>query len=93
MPIISQVTMRVSVGKEAREIWFLYETDHPDLYEFNEDLVADGTVYGQRIETIPAGQGQRRETGRYEFILGSDAVVNVSPPQFELLPPMAEAAN
>lgn len=90
--MISQVNMKVTKGRETREIWFLFETGHTDLYQFNEDLAEDKTVYGYRIETVDAGPGQRRETTRYEFIVGVDAVLTVSPTQVELLPPEVERA-
>ncbi|MBN9033667.1 MAG: hypothetical protein BGO05_05280 [Rhizobiales bacterium 63-7] len=83
--MISQVTIKISQNGESRDVWFLFASNHPNLFELNEDLVADGTVYGHRIETEHAGPGRRRETRRYECILHRDTIVSVIPSQHELV--------
>lgn len=85
--MISQVTISV-VGKDgnAKDVWFLFETDHPNLFEVNETLAEDGSLYGWRIETEPAGPGRRREVTRFECIIGTSAIVTIILPQAELLP-------
>lgn len=83
--MISQVTIKISQNGQARDIWFLFESDHDSLFDFNEDLANDGTVYGMRIESENAGQGRRRETSRYECIIHRDTIVSVIPAQYELV--------
>lgn len=90
--MISQVTVMLQKNGEAREVWFLFETKHASLFELNETLATDGTAFGERIDTMPAGQGRRVETGRYEYILGTSAVSNISAPQFEFIPASAAPA-
>lgn len=83
----SQVTIRtVNKGQEVQN-WFIFESDHDSLADFNDCLLDDGTIYGLRIETEPVGNtGKRRIRGRSEFILTKDALVTaISPPQFELV--------
>lgn len=88
--MISQVNMRVATtfGEEveSREIWFLFESDHETLFELNEDLAIDGTAYGFRIDSASAGNGYRRETGRSEMILGTESLISVTLPRYDLLP-------
>jgi hypothetical protein len=91
--MISQVTIKITKNGEIKDVWFLFETEHEDLFEFNEDLATDGTVYGHRIDTEYAGPGKRRETGRYECIISRETIVTVIPSQSELLPPEAEAVR
>lgn len=83
--MISQVTIKIEQGGQTRNVWFLFESDHKSLFDFNEVLAEDGTVYGQRIESEHAGQGRRRETSRYECILHRDTIVSVIPSQYELV--------
>lgn len=85
--MLSQVTIQVPANDgKTRHVWFLFQTDHSDLFDFNEALAADGTIFGERIDTEPAGPGKRREVRRADYILGRDAVVTVSLPQDEFLP-------
>lgn len=88
--MISQVTIKITQGGQSRDVWFLFETDHESLFDFNETLAEDGTVYGMRIESEPAGPGRRRETGRYECILARETIVSVIPAQYELMPAAAQ---
>lgn len=90
--MLSQVTMKVTFGKEAREVWFFLETDHESLFDLNEDLVEDGTVFGERIDSERMPDGSRRETSRYEFILHRDSVVTISEPLATLHPPAGKGA-
>lgn len=83
--MLSQVTITISQNGQSRDIWFLFLSDHKNLFELNETLVEDGTVYGMRVESEHAGQGRRRETGRYECILHRDTIVSVIPAQYELV--------
>jgi len=87
--LLSQVTIKVEVNGQPRHVWFTFESDHADLFELNEDLVTDGTVFGQRIETERVGQGVRREVHRYDTILSKDVIVSIAPLQFRLDPPGA----
>ncbi len=89
--MISQVTIKISQNGQARDIWFLFETDHHTLFDLNETLAADGTVYGSRIDSEPAGAGRRREVGRRDCILIREAIVSIIPPDVALLPPEAHA--
>lgn len=89
--MISQITIKISANGQSRDIWFLFDSDHPNLYELNETLAEDGTIYGERIESEHAGPGKRRETGRFECILHRDTIVSVIPSQYELLAPEAAA--
>jgi hypothetical protein len=91
--MISQVTISITRNGEPREVWFLFETDHRDLSEFNSDLAADGTIFGQRINTEPAGVGMRREVSRHECIITRESIVTVIPSQYELLAPAPEDAR
>lgn len=91
--MLSQVTIKIAQNGQSRDVWFLFETDHKSLFEFNETLAEDGTVYGMRIETEHAGQGKRRETGRYECILSRESIVSVIPAQYELVGPDAAVAT
>jgi len=82
----TQVTIRTVHQGQERQSWFIFETDHDSLFDFNEALVEDGTVYGIRVETESIGNtGNRRVIRRAEFILAKDAMVTaISPPAFEV---------
>jgi len=86
--MISQVTIKISHNGESRDIWFLFESEHPDLAAFADDLADDGIIYGVRIESEGTSErGRRRETSRYECILSRDAIVSVIPSRYELISP------
>lgn len=85
--MISQITIKVSQGGQSRDVWFLFESEHKDLFDLNETLAEDGTLYGTRIESEGAGQGRRLETNRYECIISKDSIVSVIPAQYELIAP------
>ncbi len=83
--LTSQVTIKVQNGDRQRQVWFFFESDHEDLADLNDALVEEGTVFGHRLESEPAPGGSRRITSRYDFIVSSDAVVTICPPQYEII--------
>jgi hypothetical protein len=87
--MLSQVTIKLFQNGQPKEVWFLFETEHESLFEFNEALAQDGTVYGQRVDSEPAGPGRRREISRYECILSRETIVSVIPAQATLVPASA----
>ena len=86
--MISQITIKVTKNGESKDVWFLFESSHKDLFELNEALANDGTVYGQRVDTEAAGPGRRREINRYECIVSRETIVTIIPAQSRLLPPV-----
>ena len=82
--LLSQVTIKVEVNGQPRHVWFAFESDHDDLFDLNEALVTDGTIFGRRIETERVAHGVRREVHRYDTILSKDAIVSIAPLQFRL---------
>lgn len=91
--MLSQVTIKISQNGQSRDIWFLFDSEHQNLFDFNEALAEDGTVYGFRIESEAAGHGRRRETNRYECIIARDTIVSVIPAQYELILSETEEAG
>lgn len=88
--MLSQVTINITRSDgTSRDVWFLFETDHDNLSDLNDELADRGSIYGTRIDTEPAGPGQRREVKRYECIIARETVVTIITPQAELLPPEA----
>ena len=80
-----QVTIRVTVRGESREVWFVLEVGHDSLEGVFEQLKADGALHGTRIETRPSGEGERRVVDAYETILMRDRIVAISELQFDLV--------
>lgn len=80
-----QVTIRVTVRGESREVWFVLEVGHDSLEGVFEQLKADGALHGTRIETRPSGEGERRVVDAYETILMRDSIVAISELQFDLV--------
>jgi len=83
----SQVTIAIdNGGGDKSNVWFVFESDHKDLFDLSDELAADGVVHGTRIDVGPLQAGARRETGRSEIVIGVGAVLTITPLKFTLLP-------
>lgn len=82
--LLSQVTITVENGGQRRQVWFFFESDHEDLADLHDALVADGSVFGQRLESEPDGRGGRRITSRFDFVLSGDVVATICPPTYAI---------
>ncbi len=91
--LLSQVTIKTLNQGQERHIWFVFESDHDNLLDLNDCLVEEGTIYGTRIETEQIAPGKRREVRRYEAVLGRDALISITPLQFELVQDAAEVVR
>lgn len=83
--LLSQITITVENGGQRRKVWFFFESDHEDLQDLHEALVEDGSIFGRRLESEPAGNGSRRVTSEYDFIVSRDAVDTISPPTYSIV--------
>ena len=83
--MICQVTIWVDDRGTDKQVWFAFQTEHENLHDLFDDLTETGMVVGWRLNTVSVGNGSRKVTGRYEFIVAKDAVVTISPPQFTIV--------
>ena len=80
-----QVTLRVTVRGEPKEVWFVLEIEHASLDGVYRQLKDDGALSGTRIETRPSGEGQRRVVDAYDTIIMRDSILAISELQFDLV--------
>ncbi len=72
------ITTTIVSKKTGANVWFNFETDHPDVQSVHAALVRDGSIFGDRIITADI-DGQRVATARTPYILGAQAVGTICP--------------
>lgn len=74
--LTSQVTVWVDDRNNGRpkdrQVWFVFESDHPSIHALVEDLKAHDLVAGHRVNSMHVASGLRRATGRAEYVLSRD---------------------
>lgn len=88
MTLRTQVTIRTLNKGEEVQSWFIFESEHDDLYDFHECMAEDGSVCGERLETraVDGDHKRRAIIGHSEFIVTKLSLVTaLSPPPFELI--------